>query len=69
MKSKLRDYRGASRDYSHAIKLDPKSELAYESRGDVRSSLRDYRGASRDYSHAIKVHPTIYTFHRCVDSK
>ena len=56
-KSELEDYSGAIRDYTKAIKIDPKYARAYFKRGMAKYELEDYSGAIRDYTKAIKISP------------
>lgn len=53
-----RDFDGAIADATAAIKLNPKSGLAYRSRGSFRQEKGDLAGAVEDYSAAIKLDPT-----------
>ena len=51
-KEALQDYTGAKADYTKIIELDPKSGLAYKSRGLVKLKLKDKNGACLDFSKA-----------------
>jgi tetratricopeptide (TPR) repeat protein len=56
-KHKEGDLKGAISDYDQAIKLNPKSALAYVGRGAVRYVLGDKQGANTDYNQAISLDP------------
>jgi V8-like Glu-specific endopeptidase len=47
------NYRGALADYNQAIALNPKSHIAYATRGGVKAQLKDYQGAVADLNQAI----------------
>ncbi|MCG9889945.1 MAG: tetratricopeptide repeat protein [Thermosynechococcaceae cyanobacterium MS004] len=51
------DLKGAIADLGQAIRLDPKSAVAYRNRGFVRNELGDKQGAIADYGQAIRVDP------------
>jgi S1-C subfamily serine protease len=51
------DYQGAIADYTSALKINPKYDLAYFNRGLARSNLADKQGAIADYNSAIKINP------------
>ncbi len=53
MKSKLGDYTGALKDYSKAIKLNPKDVDAYKNRGYAKFKLNDYTGTVKDCDKSI----------------
>ena len=64
-KYELKDYKGAIKDYTKAIKIDPDYAYAYVGRGDAKYKLKDYKGAIKDYSQAIKIDPEYdYTYSR-----
>ena len=51
-KYNLQDDTGAIQDYSKAIELVPKYEVAYYNRGIAKEGLKDKFGALADYSKA-----------------
>ncbi len=51
------DYRGAIKDYTQAIKINPNDAQTYNSRGFAHFILQDYRGAIEDFTQAIKINP------------
>ena len=51
------DYKGAIKDYTKAIKINPQYVDAYNNRGNVKLDLNIYKGAISDYSKAIKINP------------
>jgi len=53
----IKDYDGAIASYSHAIRLNPKSALAYHWRGYVKQRKNDLIGALADYDEAIRLNP------------
>ncbi len=52
-----KDYKGAIRDLTEAIRLNPNYDNAYYNRGVVRYKLGDKQGAVADYNSAIKINP------------
>ena len=52
--TKSDNYR-AIKDYSEAIRLDPKNLRAYSGRGDVYRGKSDFERAARDYGKAIEL--------------
>ncbi len=54
-KKVLKDYDGAVKDYTKAIKLDDKYAKLYNSRGIVYKNLKDYEKAVDDYDKAIEL--------------
>ncbi len=56
-KANLKDHRGAILDYDHAIEINPKEALYYQSRGVSKSMQDDYRAAIQDYTRAIELNP------------
>ena len=57
----LGDYRGAIKDYTKAIDLNPDYATAYNNRGVAKSSLGDKEGAIKDYDKAIDLNPDYAT--------
>ena len=51
------DYQGAISDYNKALKIDPKSKIAYFNRGNANSRLKDYKRAISDYSKSLENDP------------
>lgn len=47
------DFKGAIRDYSKMIVLDPEHWVAYDNRGLAKNELGDYQGAMADYTRSI----------------
>ena len=56
-KSDLKNYYGAIRDFTKAIKLRPNVSIAYFNRGISKENLQDYYGAIADYTKAIEIFP------------
>lgn len=56
-KLEIRDYQGASEDYTQAIQIAPKNIDAYIKRGYAYYSLKNYKAARKDYTQAIKIEP------------
>jgi tetratricopeptide (TPR) repeat protein len=56
-KYKAGDFKGAISDYEQAIRIDPKSALAYINRGNARYKLGDKQGAISDYEQVIRIDP------------
>jgi tetratricopeptide (TPR) repeat protein len=54
---KLEDYDQEIRDYTTAIKLDPRQSEAYANRGTIFLVKDDFDGAIRDYTEAIRLAP------------
>jgi tetratricopeptide (TPR) repeat protein len=52
-----KEYDSAKRDYSEAVRLDPKFAFAYISRGDVHRKKKEYDKAIEDYTEAIRIRP------------
>ena len=48
------DFKGAIKDYTKAIELDPNYEEAYFQRANAKHSLKDYYGAIEDFTKAIE---------------
>jgi tetratricopeptide (TPR) repeat protein len=48
---------GAIAEFDKAIKINPKSSMAYNNRGLMHSKQRDYKGALADYNKAIEIDP------------
>jgi tetratricopeptide (TPR) repeat protein len=55
--SNLGDYDRAVADYNEAIRLDPKSTLAFIGRGDAYTNKGDHDRALADYNEAIRLDP------------
>ena len=51
------NYQGAIDDYTKAIEINPKYDLAYSNRGVARVKLGDTQGAIADYNKAIEINP------------
>jgi len=56
-KKNLKDYYGAIKDYSRAIRLNPDYTNAYFNRGIANYNLKDYKGAIEDYNIVIEFKP------------
>jgi tetratricopeptide (TPR) repeat protein len=56
-KSQAGDAEGAIADFTRAIALDGKCELAYRNRGFIKGSMGDYQGAIADETKAIEIDP------------
>ena len=52
---KLEDSKSAHRDFSRAIKLDPKSAIAYYNRASVNITLKNNKEACKDMQSAAKL--------------
>ncbi|MFN8529296.1 MAG: tetratricopeptide repeat protein [Anaerolineae bacterium] len=52
------DYNGAILEFTKAIRIDPKSAIAYCGRGDAFFGKKDYWCANGDYIDAIRLDPT-----------
>ena len=61
IKHRLKDDKGASLDYSMAIRLKPDFGDAYNNRGNVKLLLKDTTGAMNDYNEAIRLEPDSLT--------
>ena len=51
------NYLGAIDDYTKALEINPKYDLAYSNRGVARVKLGDTQGAIADYNKAIEINP------------
>ena len=51
------DYKGAIKEYTKAIKINPQYEDALNNRGNVKLDLNLYKAAIKDYTKAIKINP------------
>ncbi len=56
-KNESKNYKGAIIDFTKAINLDAKYNLAFNSRGFSKLVLGDYKGAIEDYSKSIELNP------------
>ncbi len=56
-KYELGDYKGAVKDLTKAIEINPQNALAYNKRGDAFYRLGDYKKAQADSSKAIELNP------------
>lgn len=54
------DLQGALREFDRAVRLAPRSELAWYNRGLVRRDLKDCRAAVGDFDHALEVQPRFF---------
>lgn len=63
--SNQKDYEGAIREYTEAIRLNPSYGEAYGNRGAARFNVKDYRGALSDYDEALKMFPDNQALHTC----
>ena len=52
-----RDYQGAIKDFSEAIKFNPDYTMAYNNRGIIKGSLQDFEGALEDFNKAVELEP------------
>ncbi|MGC6483235.1 MAG: tetratricopeptide repeat protein [Synechococcus sp.] len=59
-KYKDKDFKGALDDCNKAIGMNPKSSMAYCSRGLVKVELKDYQGAVEDYDLAVEISPKYF---------
>jgi len=57
------DYRGAVKDYSQAIELNPHFVEAYLKRGEILYKLGDARGTLRDCNQALSLNPNLVQAH------
>lgn len=55
IKSAKGDKRGAIKDYTKAILLNPDYDIAYYNRANAKMSIKDYKGALDDYAKAIEL--------------
>lgn len=55
VKSVKGDKRGAIKDYTKAILLNPDYDIAYYNRANAKMSIKDYKGALDDYAKAIEL--------------
>lgn len=53
----LKRYKEAIRDYTQAIRLDPKYAVAYNNRGNSYYELSEYQLALRDFNQSLKLKP------------
>ena len=51
-------------DHDEAIKLDPQSSAAFDSRGDTRCDMKEYDRAVADYERAIRIDPKSVSSYR-----
>jgi tetratricopeptide (TPR) repeat protein len=56
-------------DYNEAIRLDPKSALAFGNRGIAYGKKGDNDRALADFDEAIRLNPNSRMAHRCVSSR
>ncbi|MBP5973329.1 tetratricopeptide repeat protein, partial [Brasilonema sp. CT11] len=49
------EYKGAIKDYTQALQIDPNNANTYGRRGDARAKLKDYQGAIEDYTQALRI--------------
>ena len=57
LKFKDKDYEGAIREFTKALKNNPKHPDTFRNRGMARYHINDFQGAIDDYSQAIKIDP------------
>jgi tetratricopeptide (TPR) repeat protein len=57
VKREKEDYKGAIKDFSKAIELDPNYAEAYLWRGQAKNDIKDRYNAIEDYNKAIKLDP------------
>lgn len=55
LKSMLFDFKGAIKDYTKIIQLDPKNRFAYEKRAFAYNLSKNYNKALKDYNKAIEL--------------
>lgn len=55
-----KDYDKAIRDYSEAIRLNPKDTYYYDSRANCWSAMKEYDKAISDYEEAIRLNPNSF---------
>ena len=51
----LKDFKGATNDFSKAILINPKNYYPYAIRAWIKSQQKDYKGAIKDYTEAINL--------------
>ncbi|MDI9356569.1 MAG: tetratricopeptide repeat protein [Chitinophagaceae bacterium] len=56
-KYKLKDYAGAVKDYTEAIRINPHYANAFTNRGYAKYKLKKYAEAMKDYTQAIRINP------------
>jgi len=61
------DLRGAIRDYTMAIKLNPQYIEAYSNRGLIKDILLDYEGSIADYNKALELTSKKYDLEEIMD--
>ena len=54
-KDGLKDYQGAIKDFSIAIRIDPENPANYSCRGFAKEELKDYQGAIDDWKIALEL--------------
>ncbi len=57
LKHQAKDYEGAIKDYSKAIKQDKNYSIAYFNRGTCELAIQDYKSAKNDFDKAIETDP------------
>ncbi len=57
VKHQAKDYQGAIKDYSKAIKQDKNYSIAYFNRGTCELAIQDYKSAKKDFDKAIETDP------------
>ncbi|MBD2441177.1 tetratricopeptide repeat protein [Nostoc sp. FACHB-110] len=53
----VRDFKGAIKEYTQAIRIKPDYAKAYTNRGAARAELKDFEGAIKDHTQAIWLAP------------
>jgi tetratricopeptide (TPR) repeat protein len=58
-KARQKDWNGARKDYSEAIRLNPNNANAYNNRGIAYDLLKQYQKAIADYTQVIRLNPNL----------
>ncbi len=62
IKFQLKDYQGASDDFTNAITNKQDYADAYNDRASCKTELKDYKGAIDDYNKSIAINKNAYTY-------